>query len=78
MNSLEHVYRNPTDNAFIYQNYVQDDYQWGMETLETVQHPCKVIVVDHGLGWLPDICHSGQGSVHKSWISVSDRKVPLT
>ena len=39
----------PTDNAFIFQNYVLDVYQQRMETLETVQHPYRVIVMNCGL-----------------------------
>ena len=50
---VENVYKNPTDNVFIFQNYVLDVYQQRMETLETVLHPCKVIVMDCGL----DACH---------------------
>ena len=49
INPLEHFYKNPTDNAFIFENYVLDIYQQRMETLETVQHPCKVIIMNHGL-----------------------------
>ena len=32
LNPLEHFYKNPTDNAFIFQNYVLDVYQQRMET----------------------------------------------
>ena len=46
---LEHFYRNLTDNTFILQTFVLDVYQQRMETLETVQHPCKVTVMDCGL-----------------------------
>ena len=49
IHSLEHFYKNPADNAFIFQNYVLDVYQQRMETLETVQYPCKVIVMACGL-----------------------------
>ena len=49
INPLEHIYKNPSDNAFIFQNYVLDVYQQRMETLETVQNPCMVTVMDHGL-----------------------------
>ena len=42
INPLEHFYKNLTDNAFIFQNYVLDVYQQRREMLETVQHPCKV------------------------------------
>ena len=51
-NPLEHIYKNPTNHAFIFRNYVLDVYQQRMETLETVQHPCKVIFLDYG----PDAC----------------------
>ena len=50
INPLQHLYKNPTDNAFIFQKYVRDVYQQRMETLETDQHPCKVIIMDCGLG----------------------------
>ena len=36
INPLEYFYKNPTDNTFIFQNYVLDVYQQRMETLETV------------------------------------------
>ena len=49
INPLEHFYKNPTDSVFIFLNYVLDVYQQRMETLETVQHPCMVVVMDHGL-----------------------------
>ena len=49
INPLDHFYKNPPDNTYIFQNYVLDVYQQRMETLETVQHPHKVIVMDHGL-----------------------------
>ena len=49
INPLEHFYKNPTVNAFIFQNYVLDVYQQRMETLETVQHPYKVVFMDCGL-----------------------------
>ena len=49
INPLEYFHKNPTDSAFVLQNYVLDVYEQRMETLETVQHPCKVIVMDHGL-----------------------------
>ena len=49
INLMEHFYKNPTDNVFIFQNYVPDVYQQRMETLEIIQHPCKVIVMDCGL-----------------------------
>ena len=52
MNPLEHLYKNPTNNAFIFQNYVLDVYQQRRGTLETVQHPYQVIVIDCGL----DVC----------------------
>ena len=48
-NPLEHFYENPTDNTFIFQSYELHVYQQRMETLETVQHLCKVIVTDFGL-----------------------------
>ena len=60
-------------------NYVLDVYQQRMETVYTVQHPCKVIVMDHGFDASKIfIYHCEQGSVHKVWISISDRKVPRT
>ena len=43
---------NPTDNAFIFQNYVLNVHQQRMETSQTVQHPCKVSVMNQGL----DVC----------------------
>ena len=43
INPLEHLYKNPTDNAFIFQNYVLDVYQLRMETVETVQHPARLL-----------------------------------
>ena len=46
---MENFYKNPTDNAFVFQNYVLDVYQKRMKTLETVQHACKVIVMGGGL-----------------------------
>ena len=49
INLLGCFYKNPTDNAFIFQNYLLDVYQQRMETLETVRHCCSVIVVDSGL-----------------------------
>ena len=52
INPLGHFYKNPTDNAFIFQNYILDVYQQRIETLEAVQHPCKVIVMDCS----PDAC----------------------
>ena len=45
----EHFYKNPIDNAVIFQKYVLDVYHQRMELLETVQHPYKVIVMDCGL-----------------------------
>ena len=36
INPLEHFYKNPADNAFIFQNYVIDVYEQRMETIETV------------------------------------------
>ena len=35
--------------TFILQNYELDVYLQRVEMLETVQHPCKVTVMDHGL-----------------------------
>ena len=49
INPLKHFYKNPTDDAFIFQNYVLDVYQQRMEILETVHNPSKVIVIDCGL-----------------------------
>ena len=49
MNPPVHFYKTPADNAFIFQNYALGIYQQRMETLEAVQHPCKVIVMDRGL-----------------------------
>ena len=49
INPLEHFYKNHAYNAFIFQNHILDVYQQRMETLETVQHPCKVIGMDGGL-----------------------------
>ena len=46
---LEHFYKNPTDRAFIFQHYVLYVYQQWMKTIETVQLPSKVIVLDNGL-----------------------------
>ena len=48
INPLEDFYTNPTHNAFIFKTYVLDVYQQRMEILETVQHPCKIIVMDCG------------------------------
>ena len=52
INPLQHFNTNPVDNAFIFQNCVLDVYQQRMETLESVKHMCKVIVMDCGL----DVC----------------------
>ena len=49
INPLEHFYKNPADSAFTFQNCVLDVYQQRMETLETVHHPCNIIVMDCGL-----------------------------
>ena len=49
INPLEYFHKNPTDSAFIFQHYVLDVYEQRMETLETVPHPWRVIVMDHGL-----------------------------
>ena len=49
INPPEHFYKNPDSNAFIFQNYVLDFYEQRMDTLETAQHLCKVIVMDCGV-----------------------------
>ena len=78
MNSLEHIYKNPADNVYIFQNYVFDVYQQRMETLETAQYPCKVIVMDCGLDACQIFNHCETGSVHTIWISISEKKVSTT
>ena len=49
INLPEQFYKNLTDNSFIFLNCVVDVYQQRRETLETVQHPCMVMVMDCGL-----------------------------
>ena len=72
---MEYLSNTLTDNAFIFQNYVLDIHQQRIETLETVQNPCKAIAMDHADLMHAMIFTNGEyGLVHKIWISTSRQK----